>query len=311
VPARFAARTVVAGTFAAGVLAAGLAGGGAAGPAFAGETQDAVTARWRGAWVVTTSDSYSDCAAVYSNNRISGKLVAGKGRYRFKPGELAKVDSVDLKRNRVDLRLALAEPLLAPRQDGPFTLYDELTCRMEFDVEVARDLVKGQDIDALDAVLGIVVERHDAEVAARASARYNGRARDPYPADYEQTVREHATWRAVQTNVLVQTRIDALVDETSRISDRIADDHDYLAGFGKGVAAGRAARPASCPELMAVGTAPVRPRPGQAPVALPASGRAGDAQARFASGYADGLKLSQELDAIRRLPDCFVPVPQE
>ncbi|HUD71477.1 MAG TPA: hypothetical protein VMQ62_05905 [Dongiaceae bacterium] len=295
---------------AAALLACGLAGGAAARATFAGDTQDAVNARWRGAWVVTTADAYTDCTPVYSNNLINGKLVSGHGRYRFKAGELAQVDEVDLKRNRVDLRMSLATPFLVPRQEGPFTLYDELTCRLQYVVEVARDLVKDGDVDGLDQVLTLIVERHDVEADARASKRYNARVREAYPADYEQTVRAHAAWRAQQTNAQVQARLEALVDETSRISDRIADDADYLAGFGKGVAAGRAARVGSCPELLAVGTQPVRGYAGPAPVAVPA-GRAGDAPARFASGYADGLRLSQGLDAVRRLPACFVPVPEE
>lgn len=295
---------------AAALVACGVAGGLAVRAAHAGETQDAVAGRWRGAWVVTTADAYSDCTPVYSNNRINGKLVSGRGRHRFKPGELARVDSVDLKRNRVDLRMTIVEPVLAARQDGPFTLYDELSCRLEYQVEVARDLVRGQDVEGLDQVMTIVVERHDAETGARASTRYNGRVRDPFPADYERTVRAHAAWRAKETNAQVQMRIDALVDETSRISDRIADDPDYLAGFGKGVAAGRASRPGSCPALLAVGSEPPRGPAAPVPAVVPAA-RGADAQARFRSGYADGLRLSQELDALRRLPGCFVPVPEE
>ena len=300
---------VRAAAFVAGLLAVA-AGGPGGRPALAGETQDAVGSRWRGAWVVTTADSYSDCAGLYSTNRVSGRLVSGRGRVRFKPGELARVESVDLKRNRVDLRMTLVEPVLASRQDGPFTLYDEATCRVEFDVEVARDLVKERDLDGLDQVMRVVVERYDAEPEARASKRYNGRAREPYPADYDRTVRAHARWRAEQGNAQVQARIDALVDETSRSSDRIADEPDYLAGFGKGVTAGRASRVGSCAQLMAVGAQPARTYGGQAPVALPAA-RGGEAQSRFASGYADGMRLSQELDAIRRLPGCFVTVPEE
>lgn len=291
------------------VAGSAIAGFGARG-ARAGETQDAVAARWRGAWVVTTAESYSDCLGVYSNNRINGKLVSGRGHWRFKPGELAKVDSVDLKRNRIDLRITLEEPYLVARQDGPFTLYDEAHCRMELQVEVARDLVRGSDLNGLDEVLRVMVERYVAEPEARASKRYNGREVEPTPAGYEKTLRAHAAWRARQSNAQVQARIDALVDDTSRISDRIGEDHDYLAGFGKGAAAGRAARVATCPELMQVGAVPVRSTGGPVP-AVPAAGRAGEAQARFASGYADGLRLSQEIDAVRRLPGCFVPVPEE
>jgi hypothetical protein len=295
----------------------------AAGQAHAGDTQDAVASRWRGAWVVTTAETRADCMGMYTNNRVSGRLVSSKGRWRFKAGELARVDGIDLKRDRVDLRMSLAEPLLVPRQDGPFTLYDETPCRVELQVEVARDLVKGRDVAGLDRVLLVAVERHSTEDEARASRRYNHRERDPYPSDYEQTLAAHAAWQARQTNIAVQAHIDALVDDTSRIPERITGDPDYMAGFARGVETARSSRPDSCPGLMTVGTGTLHTgsgHHGQA-TAVPAGrgggGRAGgasgesEAQARYARGYADGVRLTQGLDAIRRLPGCFVPVPGE
>jgi len=293
------------------------------GAALAGDTQDAVASRWRGAWVVTTAETHADCLGVYTDNKVSGRLVSSRGHWRFKPGELGKVDVIDLKRNRVDVKLTLAEPLLVPRQDGPFTLYDEASCRMELQVEVARDLVKGKDVDGLDQVLRVVVDRYATEEEARASKRYNGRERDPYPGDYEKTVAAHAAWQARQTNVAVQARIDALVDDTSRIPERITDDLDYMAGFVRGVETGRSSRPDSCPGLMSVGSGTTRISsgyPGTAAVVPAGRGGAGgagasagetEAQARFNRGYADGVRLTRGLDAIRRLPGCFVPVPEE
>lgn len=307
------------------IFAAALAAAAALVPALAGDTQDAVASHWRGAWVVTTAETHADCAGLHTGNRVSGRLVSSKGRWRFKPGELAKVGSVDLKRDRVDLKITLAEPLLVPHQDGPFTLYDEARCQMELQVEVPRDLVKGKDVAALDDVLRVVVERYATEDEARASRRFNGRERDPYPEDYEQTLAAHAAWQARQANAAVQARLDALVDETSRIPERIGDDPDYMAGFVRGVEAGRAARPDSCPALMSIGTAPVRVATGYNGSGAVPAGRGGheghgdhagpggetEAQARFNRGYVDGVRLTQGLDAIRRLPGCFVPVPGE
>ena len=285
------------------------------GAALAGDTQDAVASRWRGAWVVTTAETHADCMGMYTGNKFSGRLVSSKGRWRFKPGELGKVDGIDLKRDRVDIKMTLAEPLLVSHQDGPFTLYDEVSCRMELQVEVARDLVKGKDVGGLDQNLRIVIDRYATEDEARASNRYNGRERDPYPGDYEKTVAAHAAWQARQTNIAVQARIDALVDDTSRIPERITGDPDYMAGFVRGVETGRSSRPDSCPGLMSVGSGTTRLSSGyQGAGAVPA-GRGGtgetEAQARFNRGYADGVRLTQGLDAIRRLPGCFVPVPEE
>jgi len=90
-----------------------------------------------------------------------------------------------------------------------------------------------------------------------------------------------------------------------------------MAGFVRGVETGRSTRPDSCPGLMSVGSGTTRISsgyPGTA-VVVPA-GRGGgtvetEAQARFNRGYADGVRLTQGLDAIRRLPGCYVPVPEE
>jgi len=312
------------GRRASGWAAAGAATGllalASSGAVPAGDTQDAVASRWRGAWVVTTAETHADCMGMYTGNRVSGRLVSSKGRWRFKPGELAKVDGIDLKRNRVDIKVTLAEPLLVSHQDGPFTLYDEAHCRMELQVEVPRDLVKGKDVGGLDESLKVVIERYATEDEARASRRCNGRERDPYPGDYEKTLAAHATWRARQTNIAVQARIDALVDDTSRIPERITGDPDYMAGFVRGVEAGRSSRPDSCPGLMSVGSGTTRISSGYHGTGAVPAGRGGagssgagesEAQGRFNRGYADGVRLTQGLDAIRRLPGCFVPVPEE
>jgi len=284
--------------------------------ASAKEFQDSLAARWRGAWVVTNAETYSDCAGVYTGNRINGRLVSGKAALRFKSGELAKVDSVDLKRSRLDLKLSFPEPVLRAYQDGPFSLYDEAQCRVELQIELPREMVKSQDVMGVERLLRPVVERHATEDAARASGRFNERECDPYPADYSMTVAKHAAWRAEQTNLAVRTNIDHLVDEASRITERIGEDPDYISGFVQGVEAGRAPHPVACPDLMALatGTPPGYALPGTGNVAQAA--RRGqtavistEAQARRQRGYQDGLRLSLGLDAIRRLPACFVPVP--
>src|SRR5574341_1026729 len=81
-------------------------------PALAGGLADSLESRWRGAWVLTSVDTYSDCAGTHTNNRVNGALVQSKGKLRFLPGELAQVQKIDLKRSRVDLLLNLPQPLL-------------------------------------------------------------------------------------------------------------------------------------------------------------------------------------------------------
>ncbi len=271
----------------------------------AGELQDQMESRWRGAWIVTGAETYADCAGPYTDNRVNGRLVSSHGRNRFKIGELAKVDSIDLKRSRLDLRLTLAEPLLVSHQEGPFALYDEAWCRVEIQVELPRDMVKHDDINGMEGLIKPVLDRYVTEDAARASARYNRREREAYPRDYENTLAEYAVWKAQQTNAAVQARMDRLMDETSRIPERISGDPDYMAGFVKGVESGRAPRSTQCPDLMRSDAVAAR-TPGQ-PAAAYAS--TSDKQNRYSLGYQDGLRLTLGLDAMRRLPQCFVPVP--
>jgi hypothetical protein len=292
----------------------------AATAARAGDFQTTLASRWRGAWVVTNAETYSDCAGPYTGNRINGRLVSGRAMLRFKAGELAKVDSIDLKRSRLDLRLSYPEPILRAYQDGPFTLYDEAQCRVEMQVELPREMVKGQDVMGVERLLGPVLERHSTEEAARSSKVYNTRAREAYPADYKQTIAQHAAWRAEQTNMAVKASIDRLVDEASRITERIGEDADYISGFVQGVEAGRAPHPVACPDLMALASAtppgyalPGSPnlsqaaRRGQKPGTV--SPISTEAQARRQHGYQDGLRLSLGLDAVRRLSACYVEVP--
>ena len=303
-----------------GVAVALAAAAVAAGAARAGGFQDTLASRWRGAWVVTNAETYSDCAGSYTGNRINGRLVSGRGMLRFKAGELAKVDSVDLKRSRLDLRLSFPEPVLRSYTDGPFTLYDETQCRVEMEVELPREMVKGQDVMGVENLLRPVIERHATEDAARSSKGYNDRHRESYPADYKQTLAQHSAWRAEQTNIAVKGSIDRLVDETSRITERIGGEPDYLSGFVQGVEAGRAPHPVTCPDLIALSSAtpPGYAMPGSGNVAPAArhgqkpgtvSPISTEEQARRQRGYQDGLRLALGLDALRRLNGCYVTVP--
>ena len=110
-------------------------------PATAGDFQRTLQGDWLGAWVVVRGESYSDCNGGYTRNRINGTLVKGSAAWRFAPGELAKLDKVDLKRSRLDLSLTFDEPFLVSYQDGPFTLYREARCRVELEVEIDRKSV--------------------------------------------------------------------------------------------------------------------------------------------------------------------------
>jgi len=271
--------------------------------AMAGALQKDLKSRWLGAWVVTTTESYSDCAGRYTDNRIHGNLVKSTGAHRFQAGELAKLDKVDLKKSRMDLLLTLQEPVLVSYQDGPFTLYAERTCQIELEITLDRDAVKAKEIGEIEDYLLMAVERHATEDEARASRRYNDRVRDPYPDDYETTLAHHARWKAEQLNARVQGQIDRAMEETGRLADRLDENPVYLAGFAEGVKAARAVNLQACNNLLAVDLAEIRRQ------AARAKAKEASLAAEHRQGFEDGKVFVYGLEMMRNLPSCFVPVP--
>lgn len=271
--------------------------------AHAGKLENTLQRRWLGAWVVTTVETYSDCGNAYTANRLNGRLVSSRGRNSFERGELAKLERVDVKRSRLDILMTLRVPLLVPRQEGPFTLYDERECRVEMEVALPRELVKSRDVAGIETILSAVVHRHASESEARGSRAWNGRERQDYPDDYELTLAKLEIWRAEQTNLRVQERLDLTFEETTRLTDRLSSDASYLAGLARGIEAGKAVKLAGCRSLMTVNlTGPKKP-----PVA---EANQTNYQSRSDRGYQDGRTLILSLELLRRLPECFVEVPE-
>ena len=267
--------------------------------------EDALEGRWLGAWVVTGVEAYSDCAGTYTNNRVNGRLVSGRGRTRLKGGELAKINKVDLKRSRIDLLLALSEPVLLSYTDGPFTLYNETSCRVEIQIEVPRQMVSDDDVRGIESRLLSVVSPFATEAEARASRAYNRRQRQDYPPDYERTLAEHAVWKAEQANAMVQARFDNALSKITALHSSIASDAEYLEGFARGVEAARGVRVNGCGELTAFNLdAPYRNPKTAAYV------KQGEAKTRSDLGFEDGRKLVLGLELMRRLPGCYVTVPE-
>ena len=273
-------------------------------PALAGGLQKELKGRWLGAWVVTTTESYSDCAGRYTDNRIHGNLVKSAGAYRFQAGELAKLDKVDLKKSRMDLMLTFQEPILVSYQDGPFQLFTERFCQVELEVALDRRSVKGKNASAVEDYLLEVVERYATEDDARASGEYNGRERDPYPDDYDLTLARHARWRAEQTNERVQLQMDRAVEEAGRLADRLDENPVYLAGFAEGVQAARSVNLDVCNNLLAVDLAEIRRQAARAKAKDPTLA------AEHRQGFEDGKVFVYGLEMMRNLPGCFVPLPE-
>jgi hypothetical protein len=261
-------------------------------PALGASLEKELKSRWLGAWVVVGVDSYSDCQSAFTNNRINGNLVKSKGRHRFAAGELAKVYKIDTKRSRVDMLLTLAEPMLLSYQEGPFTLYREARCKVEFQVEVPREVVRGKDVSGVEELLEMVIERHASEQDATASELWNEREMEPYPDDYDRTLAELAIWRAEQTNAEVQIKIDRAYEKIDWVADRISSDPKYITGFAEGVERAKSEDLYGCPELLSFN---LETRSGET---------------RLDEGSRDGWLLIRALELVRRLPACFVPVPE-
>jgi hypothetical protein len=287
------------------ILAASLVAALGPAPVTAGELENSLERQWRGAWVLTGLDAYSDCAGTRTDNQINGALVQGKGRYRFKPGELARVQSIDLKRASVEIGLSLQEPLLHSFQDGPFTLYREIRCLVDLDVELPRALVAGKDLKEINDFLQPILARYFSPEDATRSRAWNGRVRDPFPADYERTMALHDAWKAEQSNAAVQARIDQAREETARLVDRISNDPDYLRGFAAGIEVMRSQDLTRCSDILGRDFATIASSPERLLASI-----SSDAAARTKRGYQDGARMVFGLESLRRLPECLVPVPE-
>ena len=268
----------------------GLAAAAAAAPGAAASLEDSLNARWRGGWVVVRVPVSSDCGGFYTDNEARGGRARGGGSHEFASGELARVERVGVKRGgRVDVFLDLAEQILEPREDGPFTLYEPRSCKVQLRIEDA-----GSDAAGAERALAALLELHPDATSAEASPAWSGRRREEYPEGYEQTLAEHARWKAAQVNLAVQERLEEAIEEASRANDRLRDDPEYLAGFAAGVERERDRSFGDCDGALRDRLSPDHER--------------GEPE-RWQEGYEDGQRLAYHLELMRRLVDCFVPVP--
>jgi hypothetical protein len=268
-------------------------------PARAADLERELEARLRGAWAIATVEVYSDCAGTYTNNHLTAGGVASHGDRRFAPGELAKVDKLNLKRSGLDLFLTLAEPVLRPRLEGPFQLFDERECKVQLMLELDRRLVTGEDAGAVLAAVDAVLETAPSLAAAQGSQRWNRRQREPYPEDYQLTLARYETWKAEQANLAVTARSDQALADASRDLERVRRDPPYAEGFAAGVEAMRSWAESDCASLVTASFSSAE----QGPPKERGADRA------WLQGFRDGQELTFNLRLVERLRSCFVPVP--
>ncbi|HZF13387.1 MAG TPA: hypothetical protein VFE33_31735 [Thermoanaerobaculia bacterium] len=258
--------------------------------ASAADTESILNAKWRGGFVVARLPLASDCNSFYNDNDVRGAQIDSSARRRFKPGEMARVERIGVKRGRVDVFLDLSEGVLDETHDGPFTLYEPKTCKVQLKVPVPDS----KDTPKVEDRLAELLELHPGDREAMASSAWNGRRREPLPKDYEKTLAAHAAWKAAETHSAVQTRIGQAIEEAARIADHVHSEPDYMAGFGAGLEKERDRSFASCES--ALGSSFI-------PYSSGGRGKSHD----WDRGNEDGQRLAYQLALLRALKDCVLP----
>ena len=272
-------------------LVAALAAPLVASVAGAADLESQLNARWKGAFVIARPAIASDCGGFYTDNVVRGGRVESRGDHRLPSGELARVEKVVVRwGGRVDVFLDIAAQLLVARTDGPFTLYAPRSCKGQLELDGAGK----RGLAEAEAALSGSLELHASAAEAEASPAWNHRQREPFPEDYERTLAAHAAWKAAQTNVAVEKRMDAAIDEAARLTERVRNDPDYLAGFAAGVERARDHSFGDCGGLIDASFYPDSVR--------------GKSDA-YDAGYADGQRLAFDVGLLARLRGCFVAVP--
>jgi len=275
------------------------------GHATAAETREAretFESRWQGAWVVTTAVTNSECNGIYNDNWVSGSTVRGRGRQRIDAGTPARVDQVLVTPSRVTLSLTLSERLYVTSARRDYTLSNTARCQIDLKVTVPPGLAAEGDVLALEALLAPVVERHASETEAILSSGFLPLEGPDYAQARQEAIAAHSDWKAAESGAAMEARLQEWNTRNAKISSQISDDPDYMAGFARGIEAGRAEPAMECSELAKATPAPYWPTAANA--ALAAKGRS---QKAWARGYQDGARLSQGLEAVRALQACVTP----
>jgi hypothetical protein len=266
-------------------------------PSATADLDDQLYRQLRGAWAILEIEVYSSCSGTYSDNRIGAAGVASKADRRFEAGELVKIDKIKVKRSRVDLLTSLATPVLVARQDGPFELFDERECKAQLIFELPREVIKTGDAETVLAAIGSALTAFSSQSAAMDSAGWNGRERQSYPQDYEQTLARYEIWKAEQTNAAVSAGIDRSITKAAEATDDIESDADYLDGFAAGAKKMQETRLSDCTQLIDASFNSWKKNPPS------------DKEKTWKRGFSDGQRLVFHIRRASELKGCYVPVP--
>jgi hypothetical protein len=267
---------------------------------FASQLEDRLHSRLRGAWSVLGVEVYSNCSGTYNDNTVRAGGVTSKADRRFDAGELVKIDKIKVKRERVDVLVFFAEPVLRRRTDGPFELYDEAACKAQLLITVPREVVKAKDDARIADIITDIVTPFDSLDEARASDSWNGRERRAYPDDYELTLARYEVWKAEQTNAAVASRREQAIEDAADLVDHMEDDAEYLEGFAAGAEALKNWSVTDCSTLIHARFSHYDKSP------------PGDRnEAQWREGFDEGQELAFNVLLAERLGGCSVPVPPQ
>lgn len=259
----------------------------------AGQLEDQLRAYWQGAWVVLTTDVYSNCNGFFSNNDILQGRATSKANHAFRSGEMGKIHKIDVKRSRVSVYVLIAEPIMNQRQDGPFTLFNEAECKGELRFKLGRQAIKQGDFNTINAELEKAMLRFENEAEAEASSAYNGREREPFPEDYEETLAAYEAWQIERRNLAMQAKADEALEEMDRILGRLNTGSEYANGFVDGIQAMKRKHFGTCDQLVSAQFYQYDTKP---------SGRITET---YKDGYEDGQHLAFFQEIASRLRKCL------
>ncbi len=242
-----------------------------------------------GRTVVVRQDLVSECTDHYTDVEVLGNRIAGGRGERFAAGELARIDNVHVGWSRFAVNLSLVEPYRISWSDGPFTLHEQRTCRVQLDFDLPREARKDR-VRSLAAITAVVEPFAD-EASARRSAAYNRRRVEPLPADWEEIRRAHARWSAERVNAAVRVKVERLLEEAAGVLTYMPDDAGYLESFGLGARARRSESWSSCESM------------------LDASFYVSGSGGRDKRGFADGQHVAWATRLAAALAECYVEPP--
>lgn len=262
-------------------------------PAEANKLEETLNKQWLGMWVLINQEAYSNCNGFFSNNNVMDDRLTGKGRYTFPAGELGRVSNVKVKRSRILILIEVEEPLLESRVEGPFTLFNEATCKVELRFDFDRKTIKDGDYSFIQESLNRILTAFPSRDLALNSEYYNSRECLPFPEDYEETLIQYEAWKQAQQLEKIQAKRDDSSREMERILNRVEDSPDYALGFVNGIRIMKRNYFPNCDQLLQF-------YPGRL-IKSPESSSTSD----YKRGFEDGQNLAFHQELLIRLKDCL------